>query len=192
MKLNLNKWIFEIVCRWYVFIFLNFYGIGKIMGGQFYRRGNLPDEVRNITLENADAFNLAWTFMGYSFGYILFVGVLQIIGAWMLLWNKTKILGVLILIPIMANIIAFDIVFLESKRALANAILYFLLLNLILYFNRDRVKKALIALANGIETKSGITIMEYSRIKKIGITAGLMTLLFVIDQLLVNLFGLWD
>ncbi|MGB5820969.1 MAG: hypothetical protein WBG90_15895 [Saonia sp.] len=184
-----NKHIFfEYVSRWYVFIFLNFYGLGKIMGGQFHRRGNLPEEVKTITLENADAFNLAWTFMGYSYGYILFVGILQIIGAWMLLWNKTKILGVLILIPIMVNIIMFDIFFLDSKRALVNAIIYFLLLNLVLYFNKEKVFKSLKVLTSKLLTVKDAKGFKFG-ILNILIILGLMALLFAIDQSLVLLVG---
>ena len=51
--------IFELVSRYYVFIFLNFYGIGKIMGGQFYRRGSLPEAVAQTSIENASAYDLA-------------------------------------------------------------------------------------------------------------------------------------
>ena len=104
-KLDWGK-MFEVVCRSYVFIFLNFYGIGKIMGGQFYRKGQLPAEVAQTTIEQASAYDLAWSFMGYSFVYILFVGISQVIGAWLLIWNRTKMLGVMILFPIMVNIIA--------------------------------------------------------------------------------------
>ena len=68
-KLDWGK-MFEVVCRSYVFIFLNFYGIGKIMGGQFYRKGQLPAEVAQTTIEQASAYDLAWSFMGYSFVYI--------------------------------------------------------------------------------------------------------------------------
>lgn len=34
--------VIELAARWYVFVFLNIYGLGKIAGGQFYRRGHLP------------------------------------------------------------------------------------------------------------------------------------------------------
>ena len=43
----------------YVFIFLNVYGIGKIAGGQFYRRGDLPEDIANLTLGQVGLFKLA-------------------------------------------------------------------------------------------------------------------------------------
>ena len=44
----------ELAARWYVFVFLNVYGLGKIAGGQFYRRGQLPEDVGQTLLKNVD------------------------------------------------------------------------------------------------------------------------------------------
>ena len=184
--MKINKTILELVCRWYVFIFLNTYGLGKIAGGQFYKRGHLPEDVANLTLGKADAFNLAWTFMGFSYAYILFVGILQVIGACLLLWNKTKIIGVGILLPIMANIIVFDIVFLIGEReVLVNAFIYFIFLLAILYFNKAHLLKGITAFLNSIKTKKEIKTQRWKQFITVII---LMGIVFTIDQLLVNFF----
>ena len=182
-KLDWGK-MFEVVCRSYVFIFLNFYGIGKIMGGQFYRKGQLPAEVAQTTIEQASAYDLAWSFMGYSFVYILFVGISQIIGAWLLIWNRTKILGVMILFPIMVNIIVFDIIFLDVRDALANAIIYFLMLNYILFFNKEKVIKAFQALT---KIDSNKPTEKNKNLVRIGLLGVMMLFIFGIDQFFVNL-----
>lgn len=139
MKNIYVKEIFEVVLRQCVFIILNIYALSKIFGGQFYMKGKLPIEIANTTLGDASGFSLAWTFMGHSYCYILFVGIAQLIGAWFLLWNKTKLLGVLILIPIMINIIVFDIMFLDVYPALANAIIVFVMLTLIMFLNKEKI-----------------------------------------------------
>jgi len=182
-KFNWNR-IFEIVCRWYVFIFLNFYGIGKIMGGQFYRKNQLPEEVANTTIAQASAYELAWSFMGYSFFYILFIGVSQIIGAWMLLWNRTKLLGVMILFPIMVNIIVFDIIFLDVKDALVNAIIYFLMLIYILYFNKAKIMESFITLT---APASNLKLQKSHVVKRSCLILLTMAIIFGIDQFFVNL-----
>ena len=180
------KHLLELSMRVYLFLILNQYGIGKIIGQQFYRKGNLPKEIINTTLGNVETFDLAWTFMGHSFYYILFVGLSQIIGAWLLLFNKTKLLGVIVLIPILLNIVVFDIIFLNAYGALASAILYLSLLILILIFNKNKVIKAIQHLTSksNNETKSR---------KKILIRCGLVILIvaiiFTIDQTFVNLLG---
>jgi hypothetical protein len=77
------------------------------------------------------SFDLAWTFFGFSVGYIWFIGISQILGGGLLLFNKTKIIGVFILIPIVLNIIVVDFFFEISAGAMSSAILYFF--NVLLY-----------------------------------------------------------
>lgn len=182
MRKQLDK-ILELTCRYYVFFFLNFYGIGKIMGGQFYRKGRLPEEVAAQPLGNASAYDLAWSFMGYSFSYILFIGATQILGAWLLLFHRTKILGVMILSPIMINIIVFDIIFLEVKDALVNAIIYFLMMLYILYYNRNMIMTALEAITSQNKTHAKAP----SRYRQIVLVALMTFIVFMIDQGLVTL-----
>lgn len=180
--------ILELTARLYVFIFINIYGWGKLLGGQFYRRGKLPEEVAALTLGEADAFSLGWTFMGYSFGYILFIGISQIIGAWMLLWEKTKLLGVALLLPILLNIIVFDIIFLDRLGALASASLYFFLLLVILACNFNRVVSAFRVLTK----RAPITIQNpalKARWKQVSLVLVSLVLLFGLDQFFVNLLG---
>lgn len=139
--------ILDRACRYYVCFFLLVYGLGKMLGGQFYRRGELPADIAALTLGEAEAFPLAWTFMGYSGAYIAFVGISQVIGALFLLHERTKLLGVTILVPILLNIIVFDIIFLnDGDAALGNAVLYLILLCAVLYFNRHKVITAFNAL----------------------------------------------
>lgn len=138
--------VLDRVARYYVCIFLVQYGIGKIIGQQFYRRGELPEAVAAMTLAEAPAYELGWTFMGYSGVYIAFIGISQIIGALLLLSERTKLLGVTLLMPIMINIVVFDIIFLDTYAALASALIYLFLLLLILYLNQEKVLAAFRAL----------------------------------------------
>jgi hypothetical protein len=178
--------VIELAARWYVFIFLNVYGLGKIVGGQFYRRGRLPEEVANTLLGEAPAFDLAWTFMGYSFGYILFIGLAEVLGAWLLLWDRTKLLGVAVLLPVMVNILVFDVLFLDKYGALASATIYTLLLLVILVCNKERVGQAVRALTSRVQS-ARMPVQQKARVVIVALVA--MGLLFVFDQLLVNLFG---
>ena len=156
------------------------------MGGQFYRKGKLPLDVANATLGDVASFDLAWTFMGHSYTYILFIGISQLIGVWFLLWEKTKLLGVGVLIPIMVNIIVFDIIFLDAYGALASAIIYFGMLMAILFFNRERIIEIFILLT--LSTGKGKFTFSLS-IKSIATILIIMALAFAIDQSLVNLLG---
>jgi hypothetical protein len=178
--------VIELAARWYVFWFLNVYGLGKILGGQFYRRGRLPEDVAKTLLGDANAFDLAWTFMGYSFAYILFIGLAEVVGAWLLLWERTKLFGVAILLPVMVNIVVFDIIFLDTHGATASATIYTLLLFVILFFNRESVVQALRAL---VPQAQPTHMPLKQKAKRAMLPVVLMGLLFAFDQMLVNLFG---
>lgn len=184
-KKNLKE-LFELVFRQCVFIILNIYAISKILGGQFYMKGKLPDEIANTTLGDASSFSLAWTFMGHSYFYILFVGITQLIGAWFLLWNKTKLIGVIILIPIMINIIIFDVLFLDVYPALANAIIIFAMLLLILFFNKEMVIDAIKRLTD-FQVKSKVQIKR--RLITFGITILIIVLIFTFDSFIEHWLG---
>ena len=149
-------------------------------------KGKLPAEIAKTTLGEASSFSLAWTFMGHSYFYILFVGFTQLIGAWFLLWNKTKLIGVLILIPIMINIIIFDILFLDVYPALANAVIVFLMLLLILFFNKEIIIGAYQRL---ISSPKKIQVPLKRKFLTIGITIIVIVLIFSFDSLLEYWLG---
>lgn len=186
-----GKWpnsraVVELAARGYVFVFLNVYGLGKIAGGQFYHRGRMPEDVANTLLGEADRFDLAWTFMGSSFAYILFIGLTEVVGAWLLLWNRTKLLGVAVLLPIMVNILVFDVLFLDQYGALASATIYTLLLGVVVACNREAVGRAIRELtAPGLSAR----MPPGRRLRTAVLALVAMALLFAFDQTLVNLLG---
>ena len=180
------KAILEIACRFYVFFFLMAYGLGKIFGGQFYTPSNIPAQIAAMPIGQAPDFELAWIFMGRSFGYTLFIGIAEIIGACLLLSNKTKLIGTLILIPIMVNVIVFDIFFLDTYGALASATLYLLMLFTILVFNKEKIGKVLREL---LGTKSPLRKSFKEKIIQYSIVLALIALIFIGDQVIVNLLG---
>ena len=174
------KHCIELAARLHVAIFIFIYGLGKIVGGQFYRRGQLPDDVALQTLAEAPAYDLAWTFMGYSQAYIMFIGLSQILGAFLLLFNKTKFIGITILIPILINIIVFDIIFLPDYGALSSAILYFTLLLLVLYLNKEKIIKIFRKLITVYPNEARLNSF------KLGLSIfGFLTILFGIQQGLI-------
>ena len=180
------KVTFELVLRQCVFIILNIYALSKLLGGQFYMKGKLPAEIANTTLGEASGFSLAWTFMGHSYFYIMFVGIAQLIGAWFLLWNKTKLIGVLIVLPVIVNIIVFDIIFLDVYPALANAVIVLLMLFLILFFNREIIKDTVIKLTN-FQSKPSVSIKK--RVITFGITILFIILIFSFDSFIEYWLG---
>ena len=180
------KELIEMACRLYVAFFLNVYGIGKILGGQFYTVNSIPEEIATMPIGQVPDFELAWTFMGRSFGYILFIGLAEIIGACLLLFNRTKLIGTLILIPIMINVIVFDIFFLDVYGALGSATIYLLMLFAILFINKTKISKMVVEL---VSVKVAPQISFKEKAYKYIIVIAIIVLIFTADQLIVNLIG---
>ncbi|MBV1922813.1 MAG: hypothetical protein KUG68_02165 [Flavobacteriaceae bacterium] len=186
MKSINYKNLIEIVCRLYVFFFLTAYGLGKVLGAQFYTPDSIPPEIETMPISQIPDFDLAWVFMGRSFGYMLFIGIAEIIGALMLLFNKTKLIGTLILISIMVNVIVFDIFFLDEYGALASAIIYLLMLFTILLINKEKIVEVLKTLTH-FDEKSKATFKE--KLIKYSIIILTISVVFTINQLLVSWLG---
>jgi hypothetical protein len=104
-----------------------------------------------------------------------------VVGAWLLLWERTKLLGVAILLPVMVNVVVFDVIFLDMYGALASASIYTLLLFVILACNRDRVARAVRALVPEAQPRPTAKDVIVALVK--------MGLLFAFDQMVVNLLG---
>lgn len=176
----------ELTLRIYVWIMVSVYGAGKIAGGQFYRAGNLPENVAQTTLANASGFDLTWTFFGYSFGYILFIGSSQLIGGFLLLFERTKLLGVAILVPVLLNIIVVDFFYSISNGAMMSAIFYFTALMVIAFINREKITAVLRLLTRYDDS-------EKPRLKQhliLLVSAGLgFLLIFAAEQQMLNIVG---
>ncbi len=183
MKINWKNYI-EFTARLYAATMLSVYGLGKLMGGQFYQDGNIPDTIATTPLAEVGSFDLAWTFFGYSFGYILFIGGSQLIGAALLLFERTKILGAAILVPILLNIIIVDYFYEISTGAMMSAISYFLAITLVLWYNRDKVLTALNSVL--IQPQSSSWKKKWIKLG-IGIT-GVVVLVLLENQML-NIVG---
>jgi hypothetical protein len=86
----------------------------------------------------------------------------------------------------MINIIIFDIIFLDVYPALANAVIVFSMLLLILIFNKEHLIEIFQVLINFPTTTNGPI---KSRILIIGITIIVIALIFAFDSLIEYWFG---
>jgi hypothetical protein len=65
----------------------------------------------DMPIGELSGYEFSTAFYGYSYSFIIFIGCLQLIGSTFLLFKRTKLLGVLILSPILANIIVTNITY---------------------------------------------------------------------------------
>ncbi|NSL87122.1 hypothetical protein ECE50_009790 [Chitinophaga sp. Mgbs1] len=77
------------------------YGIIKVMGTQF---GATSFSGLDQRFGEKSPMEVLWTFMGYSYAYTAFTGILEILSGALLLFRRTKIAGALLSIGLTANI----------------------------------------------------------------------------------------
>ena len=170
-----KKYIIALTLRVFVSASLAVYGLGKAV--QFGDISTLVTPVNELT-----GMQLMWAFFGYTRTLPIIIGVFQIVGSLLLLFRKTKLIGAFMLTPILMNIILFDI-FYEVGWVLINALVYQACLFLIMYFEKDRLFQAWLALTQQLG--------EIAQVKRyevlIGYTLGLVLFLFFTASLYLKL-----
>ncbi len=102
-RLSAFLWVFV---RWYLGYTMVDYGFAKVLVSQF----PAPSAARLATTIGASSpMGLLWTFMGASSAYVIFTGVMEVVGGVLLFWRRTATLGALICAGILTNIVALNV-----------------------------------------------------------------------------------
>lgn len=125
--------------RWYLAYYMFNYGLSKINGEQFGNRGLT---ILNTPLKDVTKFDLAWHLFSLDRTFDIVVGIVQIIGALLIIFNKTLLIGALLLIPILVQIFLIDITFTMDRfgAALPIRLSFMMFSNLfILFYYKDKM-----------------------------------------------------
>jgi hypothetical protein len=133
---RLNYW-FMVALRFYVATALIEYGMIKIWKMQF----PYPSPYRLMqNYGESSPMGLAWTFLGFSKGYNIFMGIAELFAA-LLFWRRTVTLGAIITLMTTANVMAinyfYDVpvkIFSTTLFVTTAYILFFNLKDLLLFF----------------------------------------------------------
>lgn len=131
------------------------YGIGKIV--QF--KGSYNDNINKLVSE-LSGMELMWTFYGYSQSFPILIGIIETLGALLLLIKKTRLIGALLLSFILINIIIQDIIY--DIPALFSASFYQLLILVIIWINKDVFLSSINAILINKNIKNNNLIVIYS------------------------------
>jgi len=99
---TLNFWIGAI--RYGIAFDLTMFGLQKIFHLQF----NAPLAMLDEPLSSFSNQWLTWSYFARSYGFAVVIGISQIIGSGLLLFNRTRLLGAIFVLPILLNIIFID------------------------------------------------------------------------------------
>ena len=127
--------------------FLN-YGYSKLVGGQF---GLTPAQAA-LPAAQLGLFKLSWYLFDQE-PFKSFVGVSQMMAGLLLLWNRTALLGALLLLPIAATVLVIDITYIKMVGFYWRLSYYIGLIFLILWHYRDRMRIVWQALTRGVTTR---------------------------------------
>jgi hypothetical protein len=140
---------------------------------------------------------LFWSFYSYSYLFGCLIASFQIIGAMLLLFQRTRLVGVFILLPVLANILMMDIFYQIGNSVVVHAsimmsgVLYFL------FIEFDRLKAFFFASTSGASVASatnwtngtsGLPSLQLSRYLKIVIRLSII----YIPLLLIAMHGSHD
>ena len=92
---------FQVILRIFLFLAMTLYGLAKIFKGQF---ADPSLELLIQPVGEMSPMGLAWTFMGHSIAYNIFIGFAEILGGTLLLYRRTTTLGSMIVIGVMTNV----------------------------------------------------------------------------------------
>ncbi len=114
-----HAWL-QALIRYWLALEIATYGFAKILGTQFGQSYH-----RNDTLVgDLNGFNLTWNYFAYSYPMTVIIAFVQIIGAALLLFRRTTLLGVTILLPVMLNIFLINIFYSIAEGALINSVMF--------------------------------------------------------------------
>ena len=94
-----------LTARYYAAFTLLGYGFAKVMGAQF----TVLDSELAKPMGDVSGFWLTWYYFGYSPVYASVVAWVQIVGAALLGFRRTALVGMVLLLPVMVNIICIDL-----------------------------------------------------------------------------------
>lgn len=129
------------VIRYSIAFDLATFGFQKIFHLQFLTPMGMLDE----PFSSFSGEWLTWSYFGHSYPFIFVIGVLQIGGSFLLLFNRTRLLGLMVIMPVLLNIVLIDFFYGLAPGVLAHAVfmlaaaIYLMLLDydrLVLFFLR--------------------------------------------------------
>ncbi len=128
--------IYEKSLRLFVAPFIFIYGVAKPWQFQDAFSGT------NTPINEVDGMTLMWAFFSYSLTVPVVVGVFECVGAVLLIFDKTKLLGCLLLLPVLANVVLFDLVYGVVPFATINGIIYLSVMLFVCFEERRKFGEA--------------------------------------------------
>ncbi|AQS94008.1 hypothetical protein BXQ17_08000 [Polaribacter sp. BM10] len=176
--------------RWYLIFYMISYGWSKLTLSQF---GVHDSSILEKPIKDIDSFYVAWHLYGRSTFFNISTGILEIIGGILIIFNRTLIIGTLLVLSILVQILIIDIAFTTGVLGLALPIRIggMILSNLlILYYYKEKIIIMWQNLTKGITTKFKYKWWIYLILPIIGFLMDFVIVILTLPiKMLLNWFG---
>ncbi|MBO0948995.1 hypothetical protein [Fibrella forsythiae] len=132
-----HAWMQGII-RYWLALSIATYGFAKILKTQFQS----PDFRLDTPLGEVNGFGLTWYYFGYSYTLAVIIGLIQVGGSVLLLYRRTTLLGVILLLPVMINIVLINLFYQIAPGAFFNSVMFTLGLIFLLLLDVPKLKAA--------------------------------------------------
>lgn len=106
LQLLKDKSTYEMIFSYLLGLGMVPYGLTKLLRTQFVV---LPFQQWSEPLKDISGTTLTWAFLGYSKWFTVLLGVLELLPAILLLFRKTRLLGAILLLPVVLNVFLINI-----------------------------------------------------------------------------------
>lgn len=124
--------------RYWLAYSISVYGFAKILKTQLQS----PVYRLDMPLGDLNGFALTWYYFGYSYTLAVILGLFQVGGSVLLLFRRTTLMGVMVLLPVMINIVLINLFYDIAAGAFFNSIIYTLTLIYLLFNDFEKLKAA--------------------------------------------------
>ena len=181
---KIHAWL-QGILRYWLAMMISYYGFGKLLRTQFatsFERADIP-------VGQLNGFELTWNYFGHSYPLAVTIGLLQICGAILLLFRRSTLFGVVLLLPMMVNIVLINLLYKIAAGAFMNSILFTLGLLHLLMLHRSALMKVFWAPSDLSPVRLGF-LKQIFRFLAIGTTFGTI-FYFVSKSPISPLAGKW-
>lgn len=123
------------VMRYSIALDLSMFGFQKLFHLQFLTPLGMLDE----PFSSFSGEWLTWSYFGHSYPFICVIGSLQIIGSFLLVFNRTRLFGLMVIMPILTNIVFIDYFYGLAPGVLVHALSMLISAIYLLLLDYDRL-----------------------------------------------------
>lgn len=143
-----TKWL-DIICRYFICLLMLVYGLVKVFQGQFYTDYYWKD----TPLGQLSGMELVWSFYSYSPVYETIFGLMEVAIGLLVFFKRTTKLGVMLFLPVMANLVLINLVF--NVGALGSAFPLFIAGTILFFINLSSYKNYFLEKKDSDISKAG-------------------------------------